>query len=245
MEEAEVLEQGETPSVEEGATPPEETPGEYEFKYDGKDVKMSSEEFKQFYGDWENSKKWKSTLNDKGRQLNEDRALVQAERKKLEGDTKLIEEYRELKQAFEHNPEAYKQINQLLNDRKPVIDPAIKEMREELKETRGAIEREKALVELAKKYEDFPGYDDLNNFIADHNLDTQQGMMEFTYLAHKGSQLPELLSEARANVVRDAKNKKGLPATGKKEGVPSAKPKTVAEAVEAAHRALEAQGTPR
>ena len=245
MEETEVLEQ-ETPSVEdtEGATPTGETPEEYEFKYDGKDVKMSSEEFAQFYGDWDNSKKWKAALNDKGRKLNEERSALRAEQHKLGEDKKLVDEYRTLKKAFEANPAAYKQVNQLLNEQKPAIDPAVKEVRDELRQTRSEMEREKAVLELSKKYEDF-NYDELNEFIADYDFLNHKDMMEMTYLAKKGSQLPDLLSEARANVVRDAKKKKGLPATGKKEGIPTPKPKTIAEMVEAEHRRLEAQGISR
>ena len=250
MEETEVLEEQETPSVEdtEGATPSgetsTETPEEYEFKYDGKDVKMSSEEFAQFYGDWDNSKKWKAALNDKGRKLNEERSALRAEQHKLGEDKKLVDEYRTLKKAFEANPAAYKQVNQLLNEQKPAIDPAIREVRDELKQTRSEIEREKAMVALSKKYEDF-NYDELNEFIADYDLLNHKDMMEMTYLARKGSQLPELLSDARADVVRGAKKKKGLPATGKKEGVPPPKPQTIAEMVEAAHKRLEADGISR
>jgi len=246
MEETEVLEEQETPSVEdtEGATPPEETPEEYEFKYDGKDVKMSSEEFSQFYKDWDNSKKWKATLNDKGRKLNEERSALRAEQHEVGENKKLIEEYRTLKQAFEANPEAYKQVTKLLNEQKPAIDPAIKEVRDELRQTRSEIDWERAQIEMKKKYDDYD-HNELNNFIADYDLLKHKDMMELTYLAHKGSQLPELLSDARADVVRGAKKKKGLPATGKKEGVPPPKPKTLQEAVEAAHKALEAQGIPR
>jgi len=248
-EETEVLEQGEeTPSVEaEGGTPEGETPEEYSLKHDGKDVKMSAEEFSQFYGDWENSKKWKATLNDKGRALNKERADLRAERKGLDGDKKLIDEYRELKQAFEGNPEAYKQINQLLNDRKPVLDPAIQEVRDELKETRSSIEYEKAIVELSKKYDDFAEIEpDLAAFIEDaYKGNTQKGYLETAYLAMKGSKLPELLSEARAGVVRDAKKKKGLPATGKKEGIPAPKYESIEEMIEAAHKSLESKGVPR
>jgi len=221
-----------------------ESPQEYKFKFEDEEVVMSPDEFGQFYGDWKNAKKWKETLNNKGRTLNEEREQLRLERKQLKEDAALVKEYRELKQAFQRNPEAYKQINQLLNESRPSMDPAIEEIRKELSDTRATVERDKAVVRLEKEFEDFD-YDDIQNFTRDFNFESHYDTMRNQYLAWKGAQLDELLSEARANVLRKAKNKKGLPSTNRKEAAPDKKPKTLEEALEMAHRRLEAEGHPR
>ena len=225
----EVLEEEETTSeVEETVEEPskEEEPSEavqeYKFKHQGKDIQMKPEEFEEFYSDWSNEKKWKQKLNDKGRKLNQLRDELQSKEAQVKQDESLLNEYKRLKKAIEANPKAYGLMNQLLNESEPSIDPAVKELQKDVKSFRTEMARERAAVELSKEIKDFDA-DELRQFANDFDLTNPRDAMLFTYYAQKGSKLDDIIREERTNVVREAKKKKGMPATATKQELPPKK----------------------
>ena len=229
--EEEVLEEEETPSeaeTEENVEKeePSEAVQEYKFKHDGKDVVMKPEEFEEFYSDWSNEKKWKTKLNDKGRKLNKQRDELESRAAQLKTDEATLQEYKKLKKAIEANPQAYGLMNKLLNEAEPSIDPAIKKLEADVKDLRNATAREKASIELSKKFEDYSD-ETLETFTGDFELDRPLDAKLFTYYAWKGSQLDDILREEKAALVREAKKKKGMPATSTKQELPPEKFKDV------------------
>jgi len=226
----EVLEEETTSEVEETEEPSQEEPSEavqeYKFKYDGKDIKMSPEEFEEFYGDWSNQNKWKSKLNDKGRKLNQLRDELQTKEAQIKKDEQHLSEWKKLRKAIEANPKAYGLMNQLLNESQPSIDPAVKKLEDEIKSFRAETTRKEAAIELSRELPDFD-YNQLNEFANDYDLTNPKDAMLFTYYARKGSQLDDILREEKANLVREAKKKKGMPATAGKQELPPKKYKDI------------------
>jgi hypothetical protein len=220
LEEEETTSEVEEPTTEENVEEPSEAVQEYKLKHDGKEVNFTQEQFDEFYGDWSNEKKWKSKLNDKGRKLNQLRDDLQTKEAQLKQDEHSLNEWKKLKKAIEANPKAYGLMNKLLNESEPSIDPAIKKLEDEVKSFRAETKRKEASIELSRDLPDFD-YEKLNNFANDFDLSNPKDAMLFTYYAEKGSHHEDDLREAKANLVREAKKKKGMPATaGKQESSP-------------------------
>jgi hypothetical protein len=226
MSDTEVLEQ-ETPSVDEevvseeptGDTESFEEPSEYKFRYGEEEIEMSPEEFERFYKDYTNEQKWQTKYHKKGEALNQREKELDARQREVEAIRTNATEWEAIKKQLNQNPEGRKVIAELLNKSQPSVDPIIEEQQKEISSIRSELARDKAIGKLQKQFDDFSA-DTLEQFAGDFNFRNQEDMMLFSYYAWKGSQVDDLVSEARANVVRNAKKKKGLPPTGKKEQVP-------------------------
>lgn len=237
MSDAEVLDEETTSDVsEELETAEVEEPeeySEYKFKFEGKDITMSPEEFERFYKDYNAEQKWQSKYHERGRQLNQQKAELESQRAEIEAVKQNAKEWEDVKKQLNQSPEGRKLIAQYLNQARPTVDPIIEEQQNEIQQIRTELSRDKAVQALSKQLPDFNA-DELEQFAGDFNFRDQKDMLLFTYYALKGSRVDDLVSEAKANVVRDAKKKKGLPATGKAGKMQKAEPKTIDEAREAA-----------
>ena len=237
----ETLEQ-ETPSVEEEVVSEEPTgdfeeASEYKFRYGDEDITMSPEEFERFYKDYTNEQKWQTKYHKKGEALNRREIELDARQKEIEAIRTNATEWEAIKKQLNQNPEGRKAIAELLNKSQPTVDPIIEEQQKEISNIRSELARDKAVSKLSKQFDDFSA-DTLEQFAGDFNFRNQEDMMLFSYYAWLGSQMEDKVSEARANVVRDAKKKKGLPPTGKQEKVPSKQLNTLEEMRQSALEAL-------
>ena len=213
----------------------EETPefSEYSFKHEGKDVTMSPDEFDRFYKAYSNEQAWEHKLHEKGRQLNQQRDELEqktAQIKAIETDAK---EWSDIRKQLQQNPEGRKLIAQLLNQSQPSTHPIIEEQQKEIQSLRKEFKEDKAIMELSKEIKDFDA-NKLEEFAGGFEFRNPKDMMLYSYYAWKGSQIDDLLAEERANVVRQAKKKKGLPPMGKPGKVPEKEYKNLEEMRQAA-----------
>jgi hypothetical protein len=95
-------------------------------------------------------------------------------------------------------------------------------------------------VDLGKEFKDF-GYEEVKDFADGFSNDSMKDRLKFAYLALRGSQIDDVVQEAKASVVRNAKGKKGLPATSKSEKPPTI-PLSDSEAAKKAHEAVKRRG---
>jgi len=209
----------------------------YKFKVDGKTVEMSPEEFERFYKDWRAEKKWQAKLHEKGQKLNRLRDELQAKEAEIKANEAALQEWKKVRAAIEANPQAYAYLQKLLNENEPSVDPTVKKLEERLNELDSSLKEKEAYLNLSKKYEDF-NKEEIENFAKDIDWSDREQVLEALYLAWKGSQLDDLIEKARAEVVMEAKKKKGLPPTGKKEKAPEKEYNTIWEAAEAAKAAI-------
>jgi hypothetical protein len=245
MSDTEVLEQ-ETPSVDEEVAseePTEETESleeysEYKFKYGDEDVTMSPEEFERFYKDYRNEQKWQTKYHKKGEALNQRERELDARQREVEAIRTNATEWEAIKKQLNQNPEGRKFIAELLNQSQPSVDPVIEEQQNEIRYIRHELAQDKAIAKLSQQFSDFDA-DVLNDFTNGFDFRNQEDLMLYGYYAWLGSQLEDKVSEARANVVRNAKKKKGLPPTGKKEAAPKEKGSTIAEMARNAMAAIQ------
>lgn len=237
----EVLEQ-ETTSEETIEEPTAETPdveeapvGDIEVEVEGEKVTMSPDEFQRFYKDWSAEQGWQTKYHKKGKELNARARELEQKEKELSENRSLIDEYRKVKKAIDANPKAYQYLNQLINESEPQVAPAIQKQIEELKsrqeQDRVEREREKAVVKLSREFDDFD-YDKLSEFSGEFDFRNQEDMLRFSHLAYRGFSADDIKAEARAEAVRKARQKKGSPATGKKEASPQKKPMSIDEAAD-------------
>jgi hypothetical protein len=242
MSDAEVLDEETTSEEVEDTsliddTEVDEEYSEYKFKFEGKDVSMSPEEFERFYKDYNAEQKWQQKHHERGRQLNQERQDLERQRAEIEAVKQNAKEWEDIKKQLNQSPEGRKLIAQYLNQARPTVDPVIEEQQNEIQKLRIEFAKDKAVAALSKQLPDFDA-DELEQFAGDFNFRDQKDMMLFTYYARKGSQVDDLVSEAKANVVREAKKKKGLPATGKKATLSKNEPKNIDEARAAALEAI-------
>jgi len=237
---ADVLEE-ETTSEEglEGEETPEEEilehdtgSAQYKFTVDGKTVEIPPEEFERFYKDWTAEQKWQKKLHEKGEKLNKLRDEIIAKEQKLKEDEQYLNEWKKLRTAIEANPQAYQYINKLLNEQEPSLDPQYKKLESKFNELDTQLKEKEAIVKLSKKYEDFDP-DTIKNFHKDIDWTDHEQIMEALYWSWKGSQIEDIIEKERAKVVMEARKKKGLPPTGKREGTSQTKYKNFWEAAEA------------
>ena len=242
MSDTEVLEQ-ETPSVEteevvsEEPTEDFEEASEYKFRYGDEDISMSPEEFERFYKDYTNEQKWQTKYHKKGEALNQREHELDARQKEIEAIRTNATEWEAIKKQLNQDPEGRKKIAELLNKSYPTVDPVIEAQQSEIDSLKSQYAKDKAISKLQKQFDDFNA-DTLEQFAGDFNFRSQEDMMLFSYYAWLGSQLDDKVSEARANVVRDAKKKKGLPPTGKQEKVPPKELKSLEDMRQSALAAL-------
>lgn len=209
----------------------------YKFKVADKTVEMSPEEFERFYKDWTAEQKWQTKLHEKGQKLNKLRDELEAKEKEISSYGSALEEWRKVKAAIEANPQAYSYLNKLLNESQPTVDPNVKKLEERVNVLDSSLKEKEAYLNLSKKYNDF-NREEINNFAKDIDWGDKEQVIEAMYWAWKGSQIDDLIEKARAEVVMEAKKKKGLPPTGKKETAPEKEPKDIWEAAEMAKKAF-------
>jgi len=242
----EVLEEettSEEPEVEEATTETESSEvKEYEFEVDGEKMKVDQDKFNEILHATKNAESWEKKYHDKGRKLNQWQTELTAKEKELVGNKETLEEWKNVKKKLDANPEARKQIANWLNQSKPSIDPIIQEVKKENEELRKDIERDRAVNKLNKEYEDF-SHEDLLEFQKDFNFGDMADMMRFTYLAKKGSELDDHIQNAKVEMVKEMKKKKGLPPTGKKMAVPKEQPKSWQDMIDMAKRRVDAEGS--
>ena len=234
-EEQEVLDDETTSEEESTEEPSEEEPSEeseaiqeYNFKIKGEDKTLSSQELEEALDVYANRKKWDTKLHKKGEQLNKLRDDLQKHEDELKGDKASLEEWKKLRKAIDANPQAYTLMNKLLNEAEPSVDPAIKKLEQEVADFRRETARKEAAIELSKEIEGFNAKE-VQDFVGDFDLANPKDAQLFAWYAKEGSKMKDTVREARADVVRKAKEKKGLPATGKKDKLPSKAPKTLDE----------------
>jgi len=211
---------------------------EYEFNLDGELVKVPKEDLHEVLAATKNKVKWQATLHEKGEKLNRQMAEVKARERELANIERAGKEWLEIEKKLKESAEGRQYLQNLLNS-KPTIDPVLQKQQDDIKELKNEIRRSQALTDLMHEY---PDYDDktVTDFVAQFDPDDPKDMMKFSYYAMRGANLEQIVAEERAKVVRQAKNKKGLPATGKKEAAPNKKFKTVADMVRAAHEQVNA-----
>lgn len=216
-------------------------PSKIAAKVEGQDVEMSPDEFARFYKDWTNEQKWQAKYHQKGKELNTKEQTLSEREKKLSGQENLLGEYQKIKGAMQANPKAYAYLQKLMNESEPAVAPAIKKQLDEEKTERENFrreyERDKAVLSLSKEFSDFD-VDSVEDFVTGFNFNKQEDLLKLAFFAKQGAELDDKLAEARADVVRKARQKKGAPATGKKETVSTSKGKTIAEMARAAKEAL-------
>jgi len=219
-------------------TEPVEEKSEYDFELDGEQITVPKEELHEILAATKNSVNWKASLNEKGKKLNRQLAEVKARERELAPIERAGKEWIDIEKKLQQSPEGRQYLRNLLNS-KPTIDPVLQKQQDDIKELRTEIRRGGALNDLVKEH---PDYDDqkVTDFVAQFDPDEPKDMMQFSYFAMRGANLEQIIAEERAKIVRQAKNKKGLPATGKKEAAPAKKFKTVQDMVRAAHEQVNA-----
>jgi hypothetical protein len=233
MSDAEVSQEAEgTPSVEEtgatpqpeGATPVEASDAKYNFEVEGKNVEVDRDIFNHVLRSTLNAEKWERKYHDKGKDLNNRLKEIETKEKNVQGNESLLNEYRTLRSAMQANPQAWDVVNNLLNSQQPKTDPKIKEIEGRLEKLQKDNEYNRTVTELSQRFPDFKE-DEIMEFASAFNFNDPHDLHLFAYYAQKGMKSPDLVAEARADVVREQKKKKGLPSVGKKVPMPEAKPK--------------------
>jgi len=195
-------------------------PDGYSFTTDDGEVKLSEKEIRELHKDYHNNTNWKNTNRLESETLNKQKKDFEAQKEEQE------RQYSERMQKLINSEKDF--TGKVAQEKQKTENDLIREFAE------GKL----AIAELTKKYEDFDHAEILKHY-KNYDNKTQIGAMEHAYLAWKGAQVDELIADARANVVRDARRKKGLPPTGKKESAPiEGPPQTLQESSKALLRKL-------
>ena len=172
------------------------------------------------------AEKWEKKYHDKGKEINKRLKDLEARETKAKGDESLIEEYRTLRAAMQANPQAWDVVNNLMNSQQPAVDPKYKELENKLNELEKDGKYRDVAMDLSKRFPDFDE-DKIMEFASGFDFNDPHDLALYSYYANKGMKADDVKSEARADVVREMKKKKGLPTVGKKSPMPSEKPGSI------------------
>jgi len=241
MGDEEVLESESTSSEEATSEETTSEPSKIKIDFGGKSREYDPEVFAKIADAVEKGQKWETSYHKKGETLNRERATIMAERKEIEENKKLLNEYREIKKAIEANPAAYSAMQKALNEQQSAIPPAYKDLENKTRELEQTMAYDRALRDVTREYEDFDE-NTIRNFSLEYDVNNPKDMLSLYYNAWKGSQLSDLIEKAKGEVVLAAKNKKGLPPVGTKTVPKAEMPKSLREQYEAAKKRIQEEG---
>ena len=129
-----------------------------------------------------------------------------------------------------------------MNEQESAIPPAYKELEKKTHELESTMAYDRAVREIVREFTDFDE-DTVRKYAYEYDVNNPKDMLTLYYHAWKGSQVPDLIEKAKAEVVLEAKKKPGLPPVGMKQAVPRAEfPKTIKEQAEMALREIAKSG---
>lgn len=171
---------------------PDEPVQEPSYTFD--DVTLTDTQIREMHKRYGDGVNWQNSLHEKGR-------LINNQAKKLETDRGQLDKDKVAWDNFKNS-----------QNKQTVVD-----------KEKWDGEMTLAEAKLIKEFEDFDYAKIVWPFLKKHDLSgkTPSDFMRLGYLAEKGARMEELTADARAGVVREAKKKKGLPPTGKKEPIMS------------------------
>jgi len=166
---------------------------------DDEGTQYSEGELREIIKNFKNDKKWKDKNRQRGEQLNkQSKGFHEYKERQLERIKKTEERARKLLQKGMFQQGAQQQATEA-----------------EYKHREGEF-----LITCAAMMREFPDFDmnTLSEFtkgfgIKFDTVSSPDDMARFIYFAWKGSQVEDLIREAKAEMVRESKSKKGLPAT--------------------------------
>jgi hypothetical protein len=242
MADEEVVETDSTSSTEEATVEePTSVPNKVSLKVGEKQYNFEPDAFQKVADAYEKAQKWETSYHKKGEQLNKLRDELYTKEKEVADNKAVLEEYRKIKKAFEANPSAYAAVQKALNEGQPTLNPQIQELEKKQHEIENNLAYDKAIRALSKEYEDF-NEEGVRNFMLDYDFWKPGDVLKLGYYASKGAQMPDLIEQAKAQVVMDAKTKKGLPPIGSKTTPTKALPKTLREQWEMAKKRIASEG---
>lgn len=219
----------------------EEPTSKIKVEYGGKSREFDPEIFDKIVGSYDKGEKWETSYHKKGEAMNRERAAILAERKEIEENKKVLDEYRKIKKAFEMNPKAYAEVQKALNEQESAIPPAYKELETKTRELESNMAYDKALREISREYDDFDEKV-IRDFSYEYDVNNPRDMLALYYNAWKGSQLPDLIEKAKAEIVLEAKKKTGLPSIGAKITPPKVLPSRLDDQYKEALKRIETEG---
>ena len=177
------------------------------------DIELDESQLQLLYNSALNEKKWKNSLREKGEKLNKQEQEFQ-ERMKAE-NTYLENRKRELV-AKERKQWKQQQQYQQQSERDTHI---------------ANINASYNIIEMSRAHDDFD-WPTIKEFSLGYNWQNFTDKLEIAYYAWRGKNLEERLSEARADVIREAKKKgRGVPA-GHVNPVVETTPRSIEEVYE-------------
>jgi len=226
--------------------PKEEPAPHLSFDIDKKGTQyhLTAEEARKWHDAYLNDSKWKEKNRIESEQLNERRTELDAHQENLA--QQIEQKNEELRGVYDRfwsqnqlaESEIYHREQKLQEAQQGLANDMAKWTKEknEIKEQRqSALERSegaqlRAVAELTKDYPDFNidkvakfSIKNFNKGWVDKDYNRQPDTAEFYkeiqyhYWAELGSRMEEIQASTRAEMVRESRRKKGLPATGKKE----------------------------
>ena len=242
MADEEVVETDSTSSTEEATVEePTSVPSKVSLKVGEKQYNFEPDTFQKIADSYEKAQKWETSYHKKGEQLNKLRDELYTKEKEVADNKTVLEEYRKIKKAFEANPAAYAAVQKALNEGQPTLNPQIQELEKKQHEIENNLAYDKAIRTLAKEYEDFDE-EGVRNFMLDYDFWKPGDILKLGYYASKGAQMPDLIERAKAQVVLDAKGKRGMAPIGTKATPTKDLPRTLEEMRQLAHKRIQTEG---
>lgn len=168
----------------------------YSFTHKGRTVNLTAEEIEKIYNDYYNDKSWKTKNQQKSTELKKLRESLEREKAELEKRrAKLVEDEKAVQQLSERRQELDFVNQQRIN-----------------------AECQLAIAEALRDEVNYPdfNYDRIVEFAKKYNFDNNpRDRLRILYLAERGSRIQEIIDKVKLELFIQARNKKGLPPTGK------------------------------
>jgi len=152
-------------------------------------VDLSPSDIRDLYNEYKKDATWKGKNAEEGKRLN----ATKEELSKYEEETRrrraeIVKKEKEFEERYTYETDADRKLRDA--------------------------ETQYALAKLTQSLPDFDFENKIAPFAESFNMSNLKDRLTLFYLAERGSRLETLLEEARAEVVRRSKNKKGLPGMG-------------------------------